>query len=136
MIHHRLASLYYHSIRKQSTLTNNDIKKRHLKCLADTHYSKAVNYYNLNDYSCERFRVLLEEIALIEYQIDYSTSNTFKIKLLENSFKLFDKCKECLIAITTNYVPHASNLSNDDHIAEANKLTKYFFNVFNLYLKT
>jgi hypothetical protein len=62
MIHHRLASLYYHSIRKQSTLTNNDIKKRHFKSLADdTHYSKAVNNYNLNSYSCERLRVLLED---------------------------------------------------------------------------
>lgn len=132
VIHHRLASLYHHSFRKQSTLS--ETKKKHLKSLADTHYDKAVNYYNLNNYSCERFRVLLEEIALIEFQYDNSTGNNFKIKLLENSFKLFDKCKECLVAITSIIIPQ-SNIINDDLVAESNKLTKIFIQRIQYILK-
>ncbi len=50
----------------------NESKKKHLKSLGELHYDKSSTYYSLagNDNVCDRLRVLLEHVALLEFHFE------------------------------------------------------------------
>ncbi len=74
-IHHRLASLYHNSYRNQLS----EQKKKHLRTLADLHYSKACRLFMLVDSPCELLRILLERFAMAEYQLSSKFFLIFKL---------------------------------------------------------
>ena len=44
-------------------------KKKHLRSLAELHYDKAKKFFTVVDSPCELLRVLLERVAMCEFQL-------------------------------------------------------------------
>ena len=82
-IHHRLASLLHNAFRTQvsgsgsylvrvsltSALKENKIRRKHLRSLASLHYQKALKLFSPHDNPLEYLRLLVEEVALADFEL-------------------------------------------------------------------
>ena len=69
-----------------------------MKSLADSHYEKASHYYKSREYCCDKLRVLLEGVALLEYQYESKLKITQEIILFFNrmfQLHVYGRLQEC-----------------------------------------
>ncbi|CAG2186347.1 unnamed protein product [Mytilus edulis] len=89
-INHRLASLYHNGLRQQE----NEQKQKYLKQLAESHYSKAIRYFQSVDSTLELFRVQLEQVALQEYILSSQSNNRSKQRTLTLALSYILSCHD------------------------------------------
>ncbi|XP_048747467.2 erythroid differentiation-related factor 1-like [Ostrea edulis] len=92
-IHHRLASLYHNSLRNQQ---NSEQKKKYLRQLMETHYRKAEGLFSLLECHTELLRVLLEQVAYLEYLFNGLTGTKSHLKTLMSAVKCLLDCRRVL----------------------------------------
>ncbi|CAF0785040.1 unnamed protein product [Didymodactylos carnosus] len=106
-IHHRLASLLHNALRHQDS----KIKRKHLRSLASLHYQKALKLFSVQENPLEYLRVLLEEVALADYELQNATENPSRFKYAQQGLKAAFQCQECIEIIEHN----RSSEDSDDY---------------------
>jgi hypothetical protein len=95
-IHHRLASLLHNTFRTHVNRENdaknklrifsfqdNPARRKRLRALASLHYQKALELFSPHDNTLEYLRLLIEEVALTDFELqsNYFASLNSKIHL-------------------------------------------------------
>jgi len=91
-IHHRLASLLHNSFRSQENKT----RRKHLRSLASLHYQKALKLFSPHDNPLEYLRLLIEEVALADFELQSATDQSSRLKYSQQGLRASFQCHECI----------------------------------------
>ncbi|CAF1327620.1 unnamed protein product [Adineta steineri] len=91
-IHHRLASLLHNTFRSQ----NNATRRKRLRALASLHYQKALELFSPHDNPLEYLRLLIEEVALTDFELQNATDNSSRLKYSQQGLRASFQCQECI----------------------------------------
>ncbi|OWF38276.1 erythroid differentiation-related factor 1-like [Mizuhopecten yessoensis] len=94
-VNHRLASLYHKSILTEVS----DQKRKYLRHLADTQYSKAAHFFSAVDCHVELLRTRLEHFALLEFILAGLNNMKLRLKTLTSGVALLIECESVLTAM-------------------------------------
>lgn len=94
-VNHRLASLYHKSIRSEVS----EQKKKYLRHLAETHYSKAAHFFSAMECHVELLRTRLEHFALLEFILSGLTNMKMRLRTLTSGVSYLLECESVLTAL-------------------------------------
>ncbi|UJR21959.1 hypothetical protein I4U23_025027 [Adineta vaga] len=106
-IHHRLASLLHNAFRTQ----DNTARRKRLRALASLHYQKALELFSPHDNPLEYLRLLIEEVALADFELQNATDNPSRLKHSQQGLRASFQCHECIDIIER----HRTSSDPDDY---------------------
>ncbi|CAF0938718.1 unnamed protein product [Adineta ricciae] len=106
-IHHRLASLLHNSFRTQ----DNSARRKRLRALASLHYQKALDLFSPHDNPLEYLRLLIEEVALADFELQNATDNPSRLKYSQQGLRASFQCQQCIGIIEQ----HRTSSDPDDY---------------------
>ncbi|UJR27243.1 hypothetical protein I4U23_008538 [Adineta vaga] len=117
-IHHRLASLLHNAFRTEE----NKIRRKHLRSLASLHYEKALKLFSPHDNPLEYLRLLVEEVALADFELQNATDNSSRLKYSQQGLRASFQCQETVGIIDQHRTSSDSDDYNDNFAQEAQRL--------------
>jgi hypothetical protein len=117
-IHHRLASLLHNAFRSEE----NKIRRKHLRSLASLHYEKALKLYSPHENPLEYLRLLVEEVALADFELQNATDNPSRLKYSQQGLRASFQCQETIGIIDRHRTSSDPDDYNEMFAQEAQRL--------------
>ncbi|CAF1159902.1 unnamed protein product [Rotaria sordida] len=117
-IHHRLASLLHNAFRTEESKT----RRKHLRSLASLHYEKALKLFSPNDNPLEYLRLLIEEVALADFELQNANDNSSRLKYSQQGLRASFQCQETIHIIDQHRTSSDPDDYNDIFAQEAQRL--------------
>ncbi|CAM4821998.1 unnamed protein product [Rotaria magnacalcarata] len=117
-IHHRLASLLHHTFRTQ----NNSARRKRLRALASLHYQKALELFSARDNPLEYLRLLIEEVALADFELQSATDSQSRLKHSQQGLRAAFQCQECVGIIEQHRTSSDPDDYNETFVQESQRL--------------
>ncbi|CAF2447435.1 unnamed protein product [Rotaria sp. Silwood2] len=117
-IHHRLASLLHNAFRTEES----KIRRKHLRSLASLHYEKALKLFSPHDNPLEYLRLLIEEVALADFELQNATDNPSRLKYSQQGLRASFQCQETIAIIDQHRISPDPDDYNEIFAQEAQRL--------------
>ncbi|CAF0756223.1 unnamed protein product [Adineta ricciae] len=117
-IHHRLASLLHNAFRTE----DNKVRRKHLRSLASLHYDKALKLFSPHDNPLEYLRLLIEEVALADFELQNATDNPSRLKFSQQGLNFSFRCEETVGIIDQHRTSPDPDDYNEMFAQEAQRL--------------
>ncbi|CAF1135868.1 unnamed protein product [Adineta steineri] len=117
-IHHRLASLLHNAFRTEENKT----RRKHLRSLASLHYEKALKLFSPHDNPLEYLRLLVEEVALADFELQNANENSSRLKYSQQGLRASFHCQETIGIINQHRISSDPDDYNDMFAQEAQRL--------------
>ncbi|CAF0946151.1 unnamed protein product [Rotaria sordida] len=117
-IHHRLASLLHNTFRTQ----NNATRRKRLRALASLHYQKALELFSPHNNPLEYLRLLIEEVALADFELQNAIDNPSRLKYSQQGLRASFQCQECVGIIEQHRISSDPDDYNETFSQEAQRL--------------
>ncbi|CAF1642566.1 unnamed protein product, partial [Rotaria magnacalcarata] len=71
-------------------------RRKHLRSLASLHYEKALKLFSPNDNPLEYLRLLIEEVALADFELQNANDNSSRLKYSQQGLRASFQCQETI----------------------------------------
>ncbi|CAF3327196.1 unnamed protein product [Rotaria socialis] len=117
-VHHRLASLLHNAFRTEDSKT----RRKHLRSLASLHYEKALKLFSPNDNPLEYLRLLIEEVALADFELQNANDNSSRLKYSQQGLRASFQCQQTIGIIDEHRQSSDPDDYNESFVQEAQRL--------------